>query len=265
VPQDIPFEAGETLAYTPPALADLDAPPVFYVRYPTTREKRWVRLQHIEEGLRRHPPEEVRKEILAGLKLLWDEEVYARHTPILKAYWEAQDDFAKQLPDLQAEAVAAKQDPSAIRFEYDPDIVAACDKLVSNVLEAHRPLRKMMAQNADFDLMHPVVLVASALERWKNLKTPRKSEGGFVTVESVDALKDELAEIERGAGIEEGRSFGQIYTLVSMRTYLGEEAAKNFVSPSLSGTTPAASKASPEKAGKSPASTARSAKTPESA
>lgn len=266
MPQDIPLEAGEAFTFTPPALANLDNPPRFTLRTPTPREKRHLMRQHREEGVRTHDVAAMREETLRGLEALWDRETFEQHSPVLKAFWEAQDDFAKQIPDLRAEAVKAGQNPDDIKFEYDPELERACFDLQKQVAEAHKPLRKMHADNADFSEMHPVIFVSVMLQKWTGIDVRREVERGYLTVSCVQELSEALEKFEDEIGLEKGTSFGEIYAAAVTRMYLGQEEAKNFVSPSPSETSPAVStEKAPAKRGKSPASTACSTETLESA
>jgi len=98
VPQDIPLEGSEKLAFTPPSLAEklgADAP-VFTLRTWTHREKREENKMRIREGLRVWGQEAIRNEIRAGLKANWTPDQAEKHLPLIDAYWEAQDQFELQ-------------------------------------------------------------------------------------------------------------------------------------------------------------------------
>jgi hypothetical protein len=255
VPQDIPLEASETLAFTPPSLAQMDSPPVLVIRTATTREKRFhLRLMR-EESLRSHGKESLRAEILTGLKALWSPEAFAEHEPTIKTYWAALDNHELNL----------KLDPETV-WQYDPDIERAVDELVERVRDAWPPLGRMLADNADTADMAFPLLIAVMLKSWKNLDARFEMDRGYLTLDSVDAVRVALERIEKAEGVPKGSAFAELAIACSQRMYLAEEEAKNSASPSPSDSTLEVSSETDtsEEDGKSPAS-ARSKKTPESA
>jgi hypothetical protein len=256
VPQDIPLEASEELVFTPASFEKLgDAAPTFTLRAATTRDKRYHRRLQIEAGLAYHSNETLRAELLAGLSELWSPEAVEQHVPVIKAYWEAADDFALQ----------AKDDPS-LTFEYDPEIVAAIADLSKQVVRSWPRYREMIADNVEFDDLMTVLMVAAYVKGWTGIEPAPRLAGGYVTFASAEELRDAVQAFEKKHGIPEGGAWMELFIACSRRLNLDQEEAKNSESPSPSETTPPASsetKAS-EPAGKSPAS-ARSKKTPATA
>ena len=248
MPQEIPLEASETLAFTPESLAVLgpDAPS-FELRAMTRRDKRFHSRLMVEEGVRPHNGDAMRAEILTGLKAVWSEDDFEKHSPIIKAYWEALDDHA----------LALKADPNLV-FTYDQDIVRAIDDLVQRVADAWQPLRRMMADNADFNRMLMPIMAVVAVKSWKNVTTPARFDRGYLTLDCVEALEEEMEEFDKKAGAKPGTSFTELFIACAGRMNLGQEEAKNSESPSLSDTNPPASKVThtSDKDGSSPESTA---------
>lgn len=254
MPQDIPVEASEELVFIPASLREKlgDAAPTFTLRAATTRDKRYHRRLQIEAGLAYHSNEDLRTELLAGLAELWSPDAVAEHTPVIKAYWEAADDFALQ----------AKDDP-ALTFEYDPEIVAAIADLSKQVVRAWPRYREMIADNVEFDDLMTVLMVAAYVKTWTGIDPAPRRAGGYLTAESAEALRDAVHALEKCHGIPEGAAWMDLFVACSRRLRLDEDEAKNSESPSPSETTPAASsetKAS-EQDGTSPAS-ASSTETP---
>lgn len=255
MPQDIPVEASETLVFTPECFEALPSPPKFTLRTPTTREKRQRRRLINEECAVRHDAETMRAEMLAGLKALWGEKGYAEHAPIVEAYWQALDDHALQLKD----------DPE-LKWEYDPEIEAAVERLEIDVGQAHRPFGKMRADNMHFDEVATLSIVAVMIQAYTGIDAAAERERGYLTLNAAHELRDALGDIEDEHKIEpRGRAWTQLFVACSKRMFLSEDEEKNSASPSPSETTPPISK--PGKAGTSGASpaSASSTETPESA
>lgn len=247
MPQDIPVEASEELVFIPPSLAEIDPAPRFVLRAATKREERFISRLRDEEGLRFHPKEALRAEILRGLRDLWTAEQVDEHVPVLQAYWEAADDFALQVND----------EPGLV-FDYDPDLIRACDDLSQRVAEAHRPLRRMLADNRDFETMLFPVICAVIIKSWSGFKAKRALDRGYLTTDAVFDVQKELATVEKAAGLTEGTAWLELAVACSKRMSLEKEEEKNSESPSPSGMNQAASSETPasEPAGKSPASAA---------
>ena len=68
MPQDIPMEGSDMLPFTPPCLKNMEKPPTFRLRAITRRDERFYRKMFIEEGVKVHNAEAVRKEVLVGLQ-----------------------------------------------------------------------------------------------------------------------------------------------------------------------------------------------------
>jgi hypothetical protein len=254
MPQDIPVEASETLSFTPECLADIDNPPKFTLRAATERDKRFHRRLYTEEGLRRHSQADLRAEILNGLKALWTEEQFDEHAPILQEWWDAGDSFAEQ----------RREDPD-VQWEYDPAVEKACKGLTDRVVESHAPLRRMIADNMEWDSMSDTLLAAVVVKSWTGLDVRRELDRGYVTVDCITAVREALSTLEETADpkVKPGTAWAELAFACVRRFYLSEEEAGNSESQSPSTTAPEASSetTTSAKAGKSPAS-ASSAKTP---
>lgn len=241
MPQDIPLEASEELVFTPKSFSDLSDAPSFVLRAATTRDKRYHRRLHLEEGIIFHGSDRIREEILVGLKSLWSPETYEQSVETLKAYWAAQDDYQQQA-SLHAKGQAGKDNPEPFPpFEYDKEIGAACDELIRKVTEAWRPIRQMVADNADFGELTAPAMVAVVVKSWKNLSVRATRERGYLTLSGAQAIEEALADLEKKHGIEPGSAWTELFVACTKRMYLDEEEAKNSASPSPSEMTPAAS------------------------
>lgn len=253
MPQDIPIEASETLAFTPASLKGLgDDAPVFTLRSPTPRDKRYIRRLYLREGVRRHSQDDIRREVLAGLNALWDAEVAQRNGEMLQAYWSAQDDFA-----------LIKQDDPEAAFDYDKDLAAACRELPGKVSEFWPKLGEMLADNADFAELDDPIHVSVTVKGWTGLEHKPAIDEGYITLPCAEGLAAGLIAFEKRHELPLGLAWTELVLACWARVNLDEEEAKNFVSPSPSEMTPPASSqttTSEDSDGKSPAS-ARSKKT----
>lgn len=243
MPQDIPLEASETLAFTPPSLAEIDSPPTFTLRAITHREKRFhLRLMR-EEGLRTHNTEAIRNEVLRGLRRLWTPEDCEQHIPQITDYWRAVDEFNLQ-----------KKDEPDLEFGYDQELAQAIDDLIDKVEQEHRPLRVMLADNADWQDMMPLTIAAVAIANWSNLDVKRKVDRSFLTMDCIDAMRRELGRMARDNGVEDQETpWAELAFACMKRMLLDGEEEKNSASPSPLQTPPESSSENPE-GGSSPAS-----------
>lgn len=245
MPQDIPVEASEVLAFTPPSLANIENPPVFRLRAVSGRDKRFQTRLYRELGLQTHGDEAFRREILTGLKALWTEEDFDKHSPIIKAYWEAQDDFALQ----------AKDEPD-LKWEYDADLETGIKTLIEKVIRSHEPLRLMLADNAEFGDMMFIVVVAVALIGWSNFDVKLVKDRGYITTDCVEALMERLGRMCEDAGESRDAAWLELAVAATQRQNLGAEEEKNSASPAPSVTSQALSNETnaSEPDGKSPES-----------
>lgn len=253
MPQDIPLESSDTLVPEIKSLASLgDTAPRFVLRTPTPRDKRFHQRLNNEEGLRHHSPEAIRAEILTGLKALWTEEQFAEHAPRIQAYWTELEDFQLQLRD----------DPD-LEWTFDPALEKSINGLISKVGQSWRPLRAMLADNAEFAEMSFVLMVAIVVKDFSNLtlKTPREMDRGYLTVDTAYAIRDALWALEDKHKLDKGVAWLELSAACTSRMYLDEDEEKNSESPSPSKTPPALSSETStlETDGKSPASAPSSA------
>lgn len=256
MPQDIPLEAGETLAFTPKALAEIDGAPSFTLRTPTTREKRFRRRLMAEEGVIFHSEEDLRQEILDALRTsLWGEEKFATHSQPLKDYWEALDDFRAQKktnPDLE--------------WSYDDATERAIVKLLRDVEQSWPQIGRMKADNIDFNEVFMAATVAVVVEGWSGLACAKVTDRTYLTIDCVDSMATALTKVAERHSVLGKLAWLELFNACASRMSLDGEEEKNSALPSPSETIPPASKPAKAsaKGGKSRAS-ARSSKTPASA
>lgn len=223
-PTEIPLEAGDTLAFTPPCLADLPDPPVFTLRAFNSRDQRQYRRMVREAGISRHSDEEIRDCTRRELKRLWSEEYYARHIEMLEEFWTKTDDWAAQ----------RKHDPE-LKFEFDQAKLAEIDEVSDQLFRASPELRRMFADNAEANEMSPKLAVAVIVKDFANLDAKKGIEAGYLNEAGVDAISAALSEAEKEAEAPKGAAFVQLIGACVDRMKLSADTAKNSASPSPSG------------------------------
>lgn len=254
MPQDIPLEASETLAFTPASLAGIEDPPVFRLRAVSGRDRRFMRRIVTERGASLHSTEAIREEVVRGLERLWTPEQFAAFVPRLRDCWAAGDEFALQARDIKAgfdeqrmtiapgdDAPAAArmaeidaEEAKALTFEH-PD-KGACDALVREVQKNHLPLGKMLADNVDYRELSAAAAFAVAIKGWDSLDVARELDRGYLTLECVEAIAEALADLEADNSLPEGQARGELLVACTRRVFLDREEAKNSASPSRSRT-----------------------------
>lgn len=221
----IPLSASEVASYTPPSLANLPTPPVFLVRPVTGRDARAFRRACMVEGLMHHQFDEIRAEMLRGLKRHWSEEDYEAGKAKVQAIWDALDQG----------------------LEVDPDDLEALSHLQSTVGRLHKPLATMGADNQDFNDLAPRIALTLFVVGWRHIDVPYRREAGLVPVETVDALEAAVLKIEQAAeadkveGVKPGVAFVQLWAHVLTAMNLTPGEKQDFPSPSSSASTPIAS------------------------
>ena len=247
MPQDIPVEASETLAFTPPSLEDHDPKPVFMLRAVTSRDKRFYRkLMRSETSA--HGIDAFRREFITGLQALSDEVSFAKYEPRIRALWERQDEFELQ-----------RKDDLDLKWDFDADEEALLTTLLSEVEAEWRPIKRMKAENADFQEMLAPITIATVVKSWSGFDVRRELSGGYLSLDCAVSLFERLEEQNPLAASE-------LFVAATRRMNLDKDEEKNSESPSPSEMTPPASNpttTSPETDGTSPAS-ASSSETPES-
>lgn len=255
MPQDVPLEAGKTLAFTPDAHKGLDNPPVLRLRAATWREKEHRFFLHRVVGAVSHGEEAVRAETLNGLRALWTEEQAEQFVPWVEQLWEAQDQFALQ----------SRDDPD-LKWEFDPEVERAVGELVDKLERTWPPLARMAADVQKYARFEPIVYFAVMVEGWEGIDLKREMDEGYLSIDCAYALREKLIALDAKAGAIPGTSAIQLHVKCMSRMFLDKETEGNSESPSPSETTQPASvpTRTSAKGGKSTAS-ARSRKTRESA
>lgn len=233
MPQSIPLEASETLAFTPPSLEGIEGAPVFTLRYPTRRDKRFINRLLRESGARTHSDEVIRAAVLDELKASWNEADYARFAPIIEEYWKALDAFV----------LIQQTDPEAV-FEYDEAIVRSTTDLIRLVSESSARICKMRADNSEFNELAELCTLAVVVKDWTGLSTVRVLERGYLTIDCAADMIDDLTDYA-GKVLDKERAgipYAELMIQAFRNQRLEGDEEKNSASPSPSGTPQTSSK-----------------------
>lgn len=230
MPQDIPVERSEVLPFTPDSLKSIEGAPVFVLRASTSREKRYHRRLLLENGIRFHDNDAMRRETETGLKALWGDEQFEEFFPFVKSVWEARDDFELQ-----------RKDNPELKWEFDADTEAKVDEVIRKVTQQWGPLCVMIADNAEYAEMSFPILCAVTIKSFTGLDVKSRIDRGYLTLATVEAIQEALSEFEREHGLVEGQAWMELSIKCSQRMYLSKEEAGNSASQSPSVTAPAPS------------------------
>lgn len=249
-PGEIPWEASDTLAFTPECLKHLPNPPVFTLRAITSRDKRHQRrlaLKHVTI----HSEDALRAIIREELLLVWSQDHCERFLPHLEEYWSALDDWKAQVAE----------DPEVGDFEYDPEMRAAINKLYDELRRNSDRYADALADNADAGDIMPLLLMAVAIESFTGLDAKAEpvkvdAKSAYFTLDGVEAILGELAKVEKAAEASDGQARAELLIACSGRYRLDEAEVGNSVSPSPSEAAPTSSSDATDSAdpGTSPAS-----------
>lgn len=243
MPQDIPVEGKQLLAFTPDCLKQIEDAPVFMLRANTEREKMFHRRLIIESGMEFHDKDALREEVLNGLKAIWDEESFAEHSPVIKAFWEAQDEFELQ-----------RKDNPELEWSYDAEIEAAYDDMLRKITKNWPRLREMHADNDHYGRMSFPILAAVTIKTFTGLDVRKRIDRGYLTLDTIAAIREALDKFEQANDLPPGLAWMELCTACARRQKLMEEEEGNSASQSQSPTAPQPSTetAAPETNGKSP-------------
>lgn len=219
----VPYEASEIERFTPASLAHLETPPVFRLRAAQRRERRRYDRLLIEEGLRRHDKEDMRAEILRGLRALSSDDEFAEWDIHLRQYWDAMDDWEHEYKGVTPDLIPDFEAPGPSEDDLN--------RVTRGVHENWPPLRKMAADNVMFNREAPALLISVVLSGWSHMTTPFTLHEGVLPLETVDKLDKDLAAMEKEAGLPEGKAFVELYIAATNRMFLSQDTEKNSSSP----------------------------------
>jgi hypothetical protein len=247
--------------HIPASLANLATPPVFLLRPATMRDERAFRRALQLEGLTRHEPSEVRVEIKRGLQAKWSPDEFEQGWAILNDFWDGGD----RLAEMPLETDEQKAEFEAAKAELD-EIAPAAELLMTKLADVWPPLRRIVADNSDFDSDFHSVAIGMFVVGWKNVDLPYSRQADQVSLDTIYALRKKLVSIENDAiadkveGVVPGLAYIQLANHVLASMDLNRGAEKNSESQSQSGPTPPPSTANSPMDGSSETSTSK--KTP---
>lgn len=250
----VPYEASEIERFTPASLASIENPPSFRLRAASRRERRRYDRLLIEEGLRRHDKEDMREEVIRGLRALTSDDEFEAWELNLRQYWEAVDAWEEEHQGKAAEDIPTFEAPG-------PD-EAAIAEVTRGIHENWPRLRKMAADNLMFSREAPALLISIIVSGWSGLDTPFASREGVLPLETVDRIDTDLAALEKANGMDEGKAFVELYVAATNRMFLSEQTEKNSSSPPPSPTDQPTMTTGPESANGTSKASATSNETP---
>jgi hypothetical protein len=224
----IPLEAGDIERFTPPTLANIENPPVFRLRVGTRRDRELLSRRFIEEGQSSHSLDDIRAEMMRGMKEGWSEDDYNHWQPMITDYWAAEEDWVKENEDV----AEADRQP----FIFDGLTRDDLQTLSKEITAFWKPLRAMAADNYAAGETGPVILASIIIDGWQNFPVPFQREGGKISVDTSWMIKDALDDMESALGGGEvlGMAFQALALACSKRLYLPKEDEKNSSPPSTS-------------------------------
>lgn len=234
--QTIPLDRTEVEEFTPDALKGAKVKPVFRLKAADRRDRRLYQRLLILNNATGHSQDDVRREVIAACEAMWDADTAAREVPRLKAYFDADDEYAKEVEEWrkeQAEKAKAKPKKGATaeepkegakdevqppKFDY-PD-AEACEKLVREISKRWPPLREIMADNLDREQTAPMCLCAVVVGGWDGMKAPFRLVNDTVPLDTMEAMMEELAGLSADAPF-------QLLTACTGRLFLRPDTEKN--------------------------------------
>jgi hypothetical protein len=252
----VPLHSGDVLKFTPSCLKDMAIPPVFTLKAPKRLDRENFEFLCIEENLRSYSTEDIRKEMVKALESGWDQEAADRWIPVLKAFWEAVDQYAD---DNKGKATEERED-----FVFEPCSIEDISALSEAVVDYWSPLRKMTAANARWQEYSPWIIVRIVLASVEGFDVKLTREGGVLTMESIRDIRDAFdAMAKADENCPAVLPFLELSTECASRMFLTGEQEKNSQSPAPSSPTPPPLKTGTELQVGASTEQATSKKTPE--
>ena len=230
-----PYEAGEAERFVPPALAHIENPPVFWLRWGTMREKARHRRIMDEEGLRRHDHQALFAELDRGVEALLSDDECAHWLPKIKSWRDAQDSFAEEHRDVPAD------DWPDFTFEDGEAIEAILNQIASD----WRPYRLLVADNKQTDRMLPDIILSVIIDRFENLPDVQLEKyGQYLTLDCAMQVSEAMLLLAHEHQIPDDnvQPRTELNAECTKRLYLTKERVKNLESPPPSSPNPSDTK-----------------------
>lgn len=222
----LPVETSETTEFTPESWANIPNAPTFKFRTAGFDEQRKLEDQLRRKRIFNHGVADVRAAMIDGIRLNWSPDEAEAAEQLLHGYWE--------------EADAAERDKTAL--EIEPARLASINSLEAKVARLHEPLAEMSADIVTFREFWPMVAISQLLNGWTGIDLPYRREGGFVPLETMDALSRKVRAYEAAQsgvdGVIPGLGFVQLSIHAIGLMDLTKDEEKNSSSPSPGETTP---------------------------
>lgn len=228
-----PHDKNDIRLFTPEALRELPNPPVFHLRAGTVRDKNQFTRLLIEEGAQSYGVEDMREEIITGLKELGGDDAFSEWEPRIKGLWEALDSHEKEVEEaIKAGSENPDDAPDMPPFVYEDE--AAVAAVLQSIEDNWRPVRKMKADNIMANRMQPIIMAQVIITKVDNLDAKLVKEGKYLTFECAGEIRDELQNLARLHGADANEVITELNREVLQRLFTPKSAEKNSVSPSPS-------------------------------
>lgn len=238
----IPVEA-KSFTYTPPALAQINNPPVFVLRHGTRRDRHTYQDEVALRGLRSYNKRDFRDATIEEIKAKWtsDSMPISDVVDALERYFSAADDFeaalegwqksCRKLIDAAPEAEREKiQLPPMPAIDFDPVEREKVENLLTDIEDRSERIRRMNRDNIRRERETRRIALAILL-RSTSLDIPlSRNMDGLIEDDTLLAIEERLDEISP-ADAAYGLAFGQLGTEALLAFFLTGEQEKNSVSP----------------------------------
>ncbi len=226
-----PHDQNDIKLFTPEALREMPNPPVFHLRAGTVRDKHQFQRLLIEEGAQTYELDDMRKEIIIGLKELGGDDAFAEWEPRIKGLWEALDSHAQEVQEIR-DAAEDGNEPEISPFVYDDE--AAVAAVLESIEDNWRPIRKMKADNVMAIKMQPIIMAQIIVAKVENLDVEIQRQGKYLSFESAGEIRDALQEKAITFGADGNEVITELNSEILRRLFVPKSAEKNSASPSPS-------------------------------
>lgn len=239
---NIPLDATERTPFTPESLRSFKPAPAFTLK-PVTRRERRAYQQTLVARFPQFETAAFRTQMFEAVRARCDAADAEHNIAMLKEWWQAQDDWAEdqakwakerdQWLDEAPEGEERKAEDFPRFADFEHPLHERMSVFADQLRSEWPPLQEMALLNLRHNEMRPRLLLTYALTEWSGISfSAERDRDGRITVASVDALEDAIADL-----IDEetaARAIAELGIEVMIRTFLPRSAEKNSVSLRLS-------------------------------
>lgn len=239
----VPLEA-KTFTFTPEALAGMESPPEFVLRYGTVRDRHAYQDEVALRGLRSHSDAAIRAATIDEIRTKWAIDTMSIEDVIdaVQRYFSAIDDLEAMQAEWRKECAAALEGidnptaehmaklPPAPEFDFDPIEREAVENLLSDVEEKSERLRRMARDNLRRDRESRRLSLAMLLQS-TTLDVPfTRTREGLVSEDTLYAIEGAMLDLDNGR-----EAFAELGARAVVAFFLTGSEEKNSASPAPTG------------------------------